>query len=320
MLLLRRLVARKGITNREPAQPGNARGFVVDSRRRRINPLPPVKDVRRDGWNLWESPGMWTGTVRPPRDFAAAAAAAWLGLLLIGAVVAGFVLAGIVIGRRERTAGLLHIYGACRVWLQSPAEPLLALASAGPALVFISAALGGVSSLWDTFRARTLVRGFRAVGFQQDPRVAAIARRLGVADRVHVVSDPEPYALTAGFWRPAIFLSTGMTALLEGDELEAVLRHELAHVRRRDPLKALLGRAARRRQCGCGAGTGSAGPRSRQASPGGSLRCRRWLSRIPLRLRRPRQPPAGARQRESAALWPDAAGAFCAGAQGRRPP
>ena len=218
----------------------------MDSRRRRINPLPPVKDVRRGGWNLWKSPGMWTGTVRPPRDFAAAAAAAWLGLLLIGAVVAGFVLAGIVIGRRELTAGLLHIYGACRVWLRSPAEPLLALASAGPALVFISAALGGVSSLWDTFRARTLVRGFRAVGFQQDPRVAAIARRLGVADRVHTVSDPEPYALTAGFWRPAIFLSTGMTALLEGDELEAVLRHELAHVRCRDPLKVLLGRAVRR--------------------------------------------------------------------------
>src|SRR3989304_6744453 len=41
MLLLRGLVARKRITNREAAQPGNARGFVVDSRRRRINPLPP---------------------------------------------------------------------------------------------------------------------------------------------------------------------------------------------------------------------------------------------------------------------------------------
>src|SRR3972149_4756073 len=41
MLLLRGLVARKRITNRESAQPGNARGFVVDSRRRRINPLPP---------------------------------------------------------------------------------------------------------------------------------------------------------------------------------------------------------------------------------------------------------------------------------------
>ena len=189
---------------------------------------------------------MEIGAARSPRDFAAAAASAWLGLLLLGALVAGFVLAGIVIGRRELAAGVLHIYGICRSWLQPSAEPLVALASAGPVLAFVAAAVGGVSSFWDAFRARTLVRRFRAVGFQQDPRVAIIARTLGVADRVYIVKDPALYALTAGLWRPAIFLSTGMLALLEGDELEAVLRHELAHVRRRDPLKVLLGRAVRR--------------------------------------------------------------------------
>lgn len=91
-----------------------------------------------------------------------------------------------------------------------------------------------------------LMRRFHDTGFRDEPRVAAIARRLDASGRIYVVRDPVPYALTAGLWRPVIFLSIGSIEILDDDELEAVLRHELAHVRRRDPLKLLLGRAVRR--------------------------------------------------------------------------
>jgi beta-lactamase regulating signal transducer with metallopeptidase domain len=113
-------------------------------------------------------------------------------------------------------------------------------------LAFIAAAVGGASSLWDVVRTRALLRRFHEAGFRHEPRLVAITRRLEGGARVYVVRDPVPYALTAGLWRPAVFLSTGSIEILDDDELEAVVRHELAHARRRDPLRILLGRALRR--------------------------------------------------------------------------
>ncbi len=189
---------------------------------------------------------MGTEAPRHLRNFAAAAAAAWLGLLLLGALIVAFALAGLVLGARELATGVAHIYGVCRSWVRPPVELLAALASAAPALAFISAAVGGAWFLRDALRARNLVRQVRGDEGEADPQVAALALRLGVSDRLHTVRDPAPFAFTAGLWRPTIFLSTGMIAVLETDELEAVLRHELAHLHRRDPLRILVGRAVRR--------------------------------------------------------------------------
>ena len=40
-----------------------------------------------------------------------------------------------------------------------------------------------------------------------------------------------------GFWRPSVYVSTALAALLDGPQLDAVLAHEAAHVARRDPLR-----------------------------------------------------------------------------------
>ncbi|MNI15530.1 heat shock protein HtpX [compost metagenome] len=55
-----------------------------------------------------------------------------------------------------------------------------------------------------------------------------------------VVSHPESLALTMGFIRPQIIVSTGMLQLLDEDELEALIQHETFHRNKKDPLKTFL--------------------------------------------------------------------------------
>ncbi|HWO98421.1 MAG TPA: M56 family metallopeptidase [Bacillus sp. (in: firmicutes)] len=55
-----------------------------------------------------------------------------------------------------------------------------------------------------------------------------------------VISCSAPMAVTMGFLNPKIVLSTGLLDLLDGNELEAVIYHELHHKQHRDPLKIFL--------------------------------------------------------------------------------
>lgn len=55
-----------------------------------------------------------------------------------------------------------------------------------------------------------------------------------------VISHPAPIAITVGFVRPKIILSTGLINLLTDDELKAVIAHEMYHKENRDPLKIFL--------------------------------------------------------------------------------
>lgn len=70
--------------------------------------------------------------------------------------------------------------------------------------------------------------------------VSDIMVALGTRRTIICTTDPRVYAFTTGLVRPRIFLSGGLAQLLAADELEAVVRHELAHVARRDPLRFLL--------------------------------------------------------------------------------
>lgn len=54
-----------------------------------------------------------------------------------------------------------------------------------------------------------------------------------------VVPSDAPLAITAGFWRPRVFVSAGLLDALPDDGQQAVLAHEACHVQRRDPLRNL---------------------------------------------------------------------------------
>ncbi|WP_433443588.1 M56 family metallopeptidase [Nonomuraea sp. CA-141351] len=62
--------------------------------------------------------------------------------------------------------------------------------------------------------------------------------------RAALLPTGEPLAFCAGMLRPRVYVSAGLTETLSGDELDAVLCHEAAHARRRDPLRRVLMNAA----------------------------------------------------------------------------
>ncbi len=60
----------------------------------------------------------------------------------------------------------------------------------------------------------------------------------------HIVDNPGMLAWSAGWLRPRVYLSRGLRAVLNAEQLSAVLAHEQAHAARRDNLRTLVLRSA----------------------------------------------------------------------------
>lgn len=167
-------------------------------------------------------------------------------ILLLAGTVTVFVLSGVITGWRELSAGLLHLFAACRSVLRMPGLISPALTSAASISVFLALAIGVSSAVLDGLSARGLLRRLRTVRCPADAALLAVVSEVGLQDRVDLVEDEAPFAFAAGFLQPRIIVSSALTALLDADELRAVLRHESWHARRRDPLRHLLARATGR--------------------------------------------------------------------------
>jgi len=79
-----------------------------------------------------------------------------------------------------------------------------------------------------------------ATGRWQDC-IDSLATRLGISHRValHIAREGDS-PVTAGWWRPVVLLPVAVAARMPADLVEALLAHELAHVRRHDYLVNLL--------------------------------------------------------------------------------
>lgn len=79
-------------------------------------------------------------------------------------------------------------------------------------------------------------------------RTAALAARLAGARSFElpsgagVVESPRAFALTAGWFRPRVLVSTALVARLTPAQLEIVVTHERAHAERRDALAVTVAR------------------------------------------------------------------------------
>ncbi len=73
--------------------------------------------------------------------------------------------------------------------------------------------------------------------------LATVLRTLHLEGRTTLIACAAPVALCHGLRWPRILLSTGTVRGLSMTEMEAVLRHEYAHVRRHDPLRLVVARA-----------------------------------------------------------------------------
>ncbi len=61
--------------------------------------------------------------------------------------------------------------------------------------------------------------------------------------RCREIAGKEPQAFCAGYLRPRIYLSDGVFEQLSNAEVEAVVAHEMHHLRRREPLRLLVATA-----------------------------------------------------------------------------
>ena len=74
------------------------------------------------------------------------------------------------------------------------------------------------------------------------PSLQTAARRAGIS-RLRCVGGSDRTAFCAGLLRPCVYITTA-TATQKSSELDAILAHEAAHARRRDPLRRLLTHSA----------------------------------------------------------------------------
>jgi hypothetical protein len=124
-----------------------------------------------------------------------------------------------------------HTFTAAGVQLSYPAANaaaavLLAIATLG-AVVLVRAARFGIGA----------TRAYR----RQVAALPIVGRLAGHPD-VLLFAEQRPQAFCAGLLRPRTYVSTGAVRALARDELDAVVAHEAAHRRARDPLRLFVAR------------------------------------------------------------------------------
>jgi Zn-dependent protease with chaperone function len=135
-------------------------------------------------------------------------------------------------------AGQDHLWALCLVALHMILAPVHGVFH----LLF---GVGFAYAVWDRARAW---RGQRAVLGSLQASVPAIpdaiasaAVRVGLTpERLRVVDGLPTPAFTAGWLKPRVYVAACLPERLSAPELEAVLAHEEAHARRRDPLRLSL--------------------------------------------------------------------------------
>ena len=102
--------------------------------------------------------------------------------------------------------------------------------------------VGMAYAIWDRFAAWRSVSAILGSLSGHSPvrgtHVWNAALRAGVdTSRVVVVTGLPNPAFTAGLWVPRIFVSSVLEVWLAQDEIDSVIAHEAAHLRRKDPLR-----------------------------------------------------------------------------------
>ena len=152
-----------------------------------------------------------------------------LGALGVGATVLALAVA---LSRVEfRGASLDAVRAACRQMgladFSAPSLLVLLLGSFALAVTALAA-----RSCFTQLRSR---RRFLA-------EVGVVGRIAVAGHEARVVDQAQPLAFCTGLLRPRIHVSRGALALLEADQLDAVIAHEAHHARRRDPLRIFVAR------------------------------------------------------------------------------
>jgi Zn-dependent protease with chaperone function len=107
----------------------------------------------------------------------------------------------------------------------------------------LTPALAGILAVAATALAAAGVRG--TVGLARGRRWIARVRRgaVALAPDVCLIESRAPFSVAAGLLRPRVLVASALARVLPPPQLGAVIEHERAHARRRDPLVRLAARA-----------------------------------------------------------------------------
>ena len=128
-----------------------------------------------------------------------------------------------------------ELLSACVLILRAVSAPLQWI----PIVLLVS---GIAYAVWDRLSIRGKLRRLLLMHTVRLPRpdepVGILAREFGLEYRVHVLVGVAPNpAFTVGILRPRILIADDLQRMLTSAELRAVFRHEVCHLRRRDPLR-----------------------------------------------------------------------------------
>ncbi len=108
--------------------------------------------------------------------------------------------------------------------------------------LFVAAAMNLVT-FWNADRIVLRMHNAKEMGVGDCPQLVGmvhdLARRAGLPNpRVYLIDSPHPNAFATGRdpAHAAVAVTTGLLAILDRDEVAAVMAHELGHVRNRDTL------------------------------------------------------------------------------------
>src|SRR5262249_14025311 len=115
----------------------------------------------------------------------------------------------------------------------------------GMSICFLIAVVTNFGSYW--FSDKIVLRMYRATEVGPDHRLTQIVTRLAAKaglpqPRCYVIPDPSPNAFATGRnpQHAAVAATEGILQILNDDELEGVLAHELSHVKHRDILTSSI--------------------------------------------------------------------------------
>jgi heat shock protein HtpX len=128
---------------------------------------------------------------------------------------------------------------------------LLGMRFGGSDSIFIGGLIGSliyvIISFYAGSRLSLAVNGAQEIKKSDDPRLWRIVENLSIADglpmpRVFVMDDPAPNAFATGRdpKHSAVCATSGLLAIMDDNELEGVLAHELGHVKNYDIRVSML--------------------------------------------------------------------------------